>query len=112
MGRIVLGELEHLILATIVRLGDNAYGAAIIDEIERCTGAEVSQAGAYVAMQRLERKGLIEGREGEPTEQRGGRPKRYFDLTPVGVGRLRDSARALFGVWDGIEGLLDGDSEA
>ena len=72
----------------------------------------ISRSAVAGHIMNLGNKGLIKGRAGEPTEQRGGRPKRYFDLTPLGVGRLRDSARALFGVWDGIEGLLDGDAEA
>ena len=105
MGRYALGELEHLILVAVVRLGDDAYGAAVIEEIEEQTGRDVSHAGAYIAMQRLERKGLIDGRTEEPAESRSGRARRYFTATEEGLQRLRESAAALFGIWWGQKNM-------
>ena len=96
MGRNLLGELEHLILVAILHLADRAYGAAVIDEIETRTGQELSRAVSYIALQRLERKGLISGRDGERTPERGGRPRRYFTLTELGQTRLEASAASLF----------------
>lgn len=105
MGRVAIGELEHLILVAVLRLEDAAYGAAIVEEIEARTGRDISQAAAYISLQRMERKGMIEGRtedDGDPA--RGGRPRRYFRLTETGMERLERSAQALFAMW-GEDGL-------
>lgn len=102
MGRSVLGELEHLILIAIVRLEDEAYGAAIIDAIESHTGREMSHAACYIALQRLEGKGLLSGSEAEVGPDRGGRPRRYFALTEEGRRRLQESSRAIFSMWEGV----------
>lgn len=100
MGRVALGELEHLILVAALRLEAEAYGAAIVEEIESRTGRDISQAAAYIALQRMERKGMIVGRDeadGDPS--RGGRPRRYFRLTDEGMNKLERSAQALFAMW-------------
>lgn len=109
MGRNVLGELEHLILVAVVRLGDDAYGAAVIDEIETQSGREVSHAATYIAMQRLEGKGMLRGRDEAPAAGRGGRARRYFTVTDAGLEKLRDSASALFGMWQGVDPALRGE---
>jgi len=106
MGRNVLGELEHLILVAVVRLGDDAYGAAVIDEIETQSGREVSHAATYIAMQRLEGKGMLSGRDEAPVAGRGGRARRYFTVTDAGLDKLRESASALFGMWQGVDPAL------
>lgn len=106
MGRNALGELEHLILLAIIRLGENAYGAAVIDEIETQTGRELSHAAAYIALQRLEAKEMIGGRDEPPGEGRGGRARRYFTVREAGLERLRESASALFGMWRGVDPAL------
>ncbi|NKB89145.1 MAG: PadR family transcriptional regulator [Acidobacteria bacterium] len=112
MGRKVLGELEHLLLVAILRRGDDAYGAAIIGEIERRTGQELSRAGAYIALQRLERKELISARDGEQTADRGGRPRRYFELTSAGRAKLDASAASLFAMWEGLSrDAIEADSQ-
>ena len=104
MTRNALGEFEHLILLAILRLGpDEAYGARIIDELEERTGREVVQAAAYVALRRLREKGLIKSRIGSGTAERGDRARRYFRLTAEGRVRLRESAQALFSMWDGLD---------
>ncbi|MGD8331250.1 MAG: PadR family transcriptional regulator [Acidobacteriota bacterium] len=111
MGRNVLGELEHLILVAVVRLGDDAYGAAVIDEIETQSGREVSHAATYIAMQRLEGKGMLRGRDEAPGAGRGGRARRYFTVTDAGLEKLRDSASALFGMWQGVDPALRGEGD-
>lgn len=108
MGRNVLGELEHLILLAIVRLGDGAYGAAVIEEIETQTGRELSHAATYIALQRLERKDMLRGRDQQPAEGRGGRARRFFTVTDAGLEKLRDSGSALFGMWRGVDPALRG----
>lgn len=112
MGRSALGELEHLILLAIVRLGDDAYGAAVIDEIETQTGRELSHAATYIALQRLEAKELIGGRDEPPAEGRGGRARRYFTVSEAGLDKLRESASALFGMWRGVDPTLRSKGDA
>ena len=107
MPRDSLGEFEHLILLAILRLGDDAYGVPVIEEVESRTGRDVSQAAAYLTLKRLEQKGWIRSRLSEPTPERGGRAKRYFSLAPKGMERMRDTRAALVSMWDGVEPKLD-----
>jgi DNA-binding PadR family transcriptional regulator len=106
MPRIALGELEHLILVAILRLGEQAYGAAVIAEIETQTGRDLSHAATYLALQRLQDKALIAARTSVGTTERGGRAKAVFTVTPKGRARLRDSAAALFTMWKGLDPAL------
>ena len=91
----MLGELEQIVMLAVMRAGDDAYGVPILDEIRRQTGRELALATVYTTLSRLEDKGLVASRVGEPTPQRGGRRKRYFAVTPAGLGELRTSVRAL-----------------
>ncbi len=97
-----MGEFEHLILLATLRLGDEAYGVAILREIEAQTERDVSQAAAYLTLKRLEEKGWIQGRKGEPTERRAGRPRRYFLVTELGREKLREARASLMNMWTGI----------
>lgn len=105
--RTFLGELEHLILAAALRLGDGAYGAALLREIEERTGRSVQAGSVYITVQRLEDKGLVRCSVGEPDEGRGGRPKRFVTPTPQGIRALADHRQALLGIWDGLEARLE-----
>ncbi len=107
MGRSSLGEFEHLVLLSILRLGEGAYGAAIAQEVEETTGRSVNQAAAYVTLQRLEAKGWIESTLGDSTPQRGGRAKRFFSLRPEGTARLRSVRTELMAMWNGVAVELD-----
>lgn len=80
-----MGEFEYLILAAAAKLGDEAYGAAIRTEIEQATGERCSIGALYTTLDRLEGKGLIKTRMGDPTPQRGGRAKRMVSITAAGV---------------------------
>jgi PadR family transcriptional regulator PadR len=106
MPRVSLGELEHLILVAIIRLGDQAYGAAIIAEIEAQTGRDLSHAATYLALQRLQDKRLIAARTVFGATERGGRAKSVFAVSKAGRDRLRDSAAALFAMWKGLDPAL------
>ena len=108
MSRKALGEFEHLILLSILRLGEKAYGAKIIEEVEGRTGRSVNQAAAYLTLRRLEEKGWVTSALGAPTPERGGRAKRFFRLLPEGEGRLRDSRADLLSMWEGIAAELEG----
>src|SRR5688500_20355614 len=80
----LLGTLEQIVLTAAMRLGDEAYGMTIRDEIEKRTGRAVSFGAVYVTLQRLEDKGLVSSWIGEPTAERGGRAKRFFQVTANG----------------------------
>lgn len=107
MGRDYLGELEQQILLAALRLGDEAYTVSIIRELERRTGRSPSHGAVYVALRRLERKGMIETRLGEPASRRGGRPPRLVDVTPRGVTLLRETRRALESLWSGLKEVAE-----
>jgi PadR family transcriptional regulator PadR len=81
----LLGEFEYLMLTAAARLGEDAYGAAIRQEIEDATGTACSIGALYTTLDRLEGKGLIKTWMGDPTPERGGRPKRMVRVTPKGV---------------------------
>ena len=106
MNRNTLGEFEHLVLLAVLRLGDRAYGVTIIEELESRTGREISQAATYIALKRLRGKGLLESHLADPSPDRGERARRYFTITELGKERLRESAGALFAMWEGIDPAL------
>ena len=91
----MLGEFEQIVLLAILRVGDDAYGVAVRREIQRQTGRDVTLAAVYTTLNRLEEKGLLESRTGEPTPLRGGRRKRYFEVTIAGQRTLRQSVSVL-----------------
>lgn len=106
MGREGLGEFEHLVLLAVARLGAEAYGVPIVDELERQTGRRVSRASVYVALKRLEKKGLIASVLGEPTPERGGRAKRYLQISPLAERRLQEARAALLNMWSGLPDIF------
>jgi PadR family transcriptional regulator, regulatory protein PadR len=81
----MLGEFEYLLIAAAVRLGDEAYGAAIVQEIERSSRRKCSIGALYTTLDRLEAKGMIKTWMGKPTQERGGRAKRMVRVTTKGV---------------------------
>jgi PadR family transcriptional regulator PadR len=101
-----LGEFEQLVLLALLRLGRDAYGAAVTLEIEAQSGRAVSVAAVHTTLDRLEHKGLTRSRLGEPTPQRGGKRKRHYEVTPAGVRALQHSMGALRRMAKGLEGLL------
>ena len=107
MTRSYLGEFEHLVLLAILRLGDEAYAPAILEELETRTGRPPSAGSMYVTLDRLEEKGLLRSRHADATDERGGRPRRYVTVTALGVRELRASRTALLKLWRGLEGILE-----
>jgi len=81
----MLGEFEYLLITAAAGLGDDAYGAAIREEIEATTGRKCSIGALYTTIDRLEGKGLLKTWMGDATSQRGGRAKRMVRLTAKGV---------------------------
>ena len=102
-----LGEFEHMVLLTILRLGDDAYGMSVRKELDARAGRRVTRSTAYITLERLTRKGYLTARMDDPSQTRGGKPKRYFSLTAAGREALRTSGRALMNLWDGHEALLE-----
>ena len=100
-----LGEFEQLVLLAIVHLRGDAYGIPIVEEIQRRTGREVARAAVYVTLRRLEEKGYVSSWIGDPTPERGGRAKRYFQITAKGVKEVRDAQRMLTNMWRNLSVL-------
>lgn len=98
-----LGEFEQLVLLAVVRLGAAAYGSTIRREIEERTSRSIAIGALYTALDRLERKGYVNSRLADPTPQRGGRAKRFFQLRPAGASALARSRDALTRMWAGVE---------
>lgn len=101
-----LGEFEQLVLIALVRLGPDAYGATVRREIETRAGRELSIAAVYTTLERLEQKGLVRSWIGEPTPQRGGRRRKYFELLPLGARALKSAHKAYAGMIAGLEHRL------
>ena len=97
-----LGEFEHLILLAVLRLGDDAYGMRVRQEISARTGRDVTIGAVYATLDRLEAKGLITGELSDPTPERGGRAKKSFHLTGAGVAAVNRSQRELNSMLDGL----------
>jgi len=93
--RSFLGEFEQLLLLALLGSGGETYGVEIRRSIEERTGRTVSPGAIYTALDRLERRGLVLSRLGEPTAERGGKRKRYYRLQAAGEKLLRESQRAL-----------------
>ena len=102
MGRESLGDIEHLVLLALLRLGEHSYGVPILEEIAERTGRSVSRPAVYIALRRLEAKGMVKSRMGEATAERGGRAKRYFTLTATGHQQLHTSRTALLSMWANV----------
>ena len=80
-----LGEFEQIVLLAILRLDDKAYGVTIRQEIRTCTDRDPAPGALYNTLERLEEKGMVTSRFGDPTAQRGGRPKRLYMATAEGI---------------------------
>lgn len=106
MAKETLGELEELVLLAIVRLGVDAYGLSIVEELSRTAGRVVSRSSVYVLLRRLERAGLVESRRESADEVRG-TPRRLVQPTPRGLALLRDAREVRMRMWDGIQGALE-----
>jgi PadR family transcriptional regulator PadR len=94
-----LGNLELMVLLALLRIGSSEYGVPISREIQERTGRNVAIGSVYAALERLERKGLVSSTLGDPSPERGGRAKRYFQITGKGVREVREAQRALTNMW-------------
>lgn len=97
-----IGELEHMVLLTVLQLKEQAYGAQIRQYLAQQVGRDLSIGALYTTLERLEQKGLLQTSRGEATAERGGRAKKYFEITAQGSQALRRSKSALDQLWTGI----------
>ena len=103
--RSCLADFELMVILTLIYLGEDAYGVPISRELEKRLKREVSVAGVYAALERLEVKGLIASSLGDPTPERGGKAKRYFRVTKQGLQEVHATRQVLTKLWRGLPRL-------
>lgn len=99
MAREFLGEFEELVLTLVAGLQDDAYGAAIAEELARRFNRSVTLSAVHVTLYRLEDKGLVKSATGGATKERGGRRKRIYTITNTGMAMLRSMKEARVDLW-------------
>ena len=102
----IIGHFEQAVLVTLIHLGKDAYGRAILNEIQERLKRDVSAGAVYATLERLEAKGLASSRLAPGTAIRGGRARRYFTPTGAGVRALNDAKSASDNVWRGFASPL------
>jgi PadR family transcriptional regulator len=102
-----LGDFEQIVLLAILRLGTDAYGTTIQNEIEERAGRTTSVGALYTVLARLEEKGYVSSTLADPTPERGGRAKRYFKVERAGRAALKRTRTVLARMWDGLEPGFD-----
>lgn len=106
MPPIYLGEFEYAVLLAVLHLDQDAYAVPIRELIEDRTGRPVARGALYTGLDRLEAKGCLRSRMGDATEERGGKPKRYYTVTPAGLKAIRATHEALTRMTKGLESIL------
>ena len=102
MSKAPLGSLELVILLAVARLGDDAYGLAIREDVSERTGHDYSVGAIYTTLERLADKALVSTRMSDPLPVRGGRARRHFKVTAAGQRALRQAERVAASVWTNI----------
>lgn len=102
-----LGEFEYAVLLAVARLEGQAYAVPVRAILEERMGRPVARGALYTALDRLEAKGALRSRMADATGDRGGRPRRYFSVTPAGLRAARETHAALNRLGHGLEALLD-----
>ena len=102
-----LGDFELIVLLAVLRLEQEAYGAAIRRHIHTRSGRDVSISAVYTTLDRLEVKGLLSSWTADPTPQRGGRRRKAYALRPAGLAALRQAYQVLAAMAQGLEGRLE-----
>ena len=105
-----IGEFEQVVLLAALQLKGRAHAPAISRMLEEDAGRPVSRGALYSTLDRLERKGLLEWRIEARSGDGDGQPKRQFSVTDDGIEALRASREMLLGLWEGLEGVLEGPS--
>lgn len=105
MGKHHLGEFEEIVMLTVALLQKQAYGFAIIEEIETRMNRSVSIGALQTVLKRLEEKGCLNSQFGEATTARGGRRRRYYQLTNSGIALLEATQEQRMGLWNDVKKL-------
>ncbi len=100
------GEFEELVLLAIAVLHEEAYGISIKKELEERLQRSVSIGALQTALKRLEDKGLITSTLGEPTKKRGGKRKRFYQISPAGMAVLEDIRDIRNKLWSSIPQIV------
>jgi PadR family transcriptional regulator PadR len=103
-----LGAFEQAVLLAIVRLRDEAYGRAILKEVQARLERDIAAGAVHATLERLEDKGLVASRLGGGTPVRGGRARRFYRLQPKGLHALNDARAAVDSLWRGLRWPLKG----
>lgn len=103
-----LRDLELMILLVVLGLGDDAYGVPIARQLKVQGRREVSLANVYATLERLQEKGFVSSQLADPTPERGGRAKRYFRVTGLGLKKVRETQRIFVRLWQRIPGPQGG----
>src|SRR5436309_4101005 len=98
----VLGAFEQAVLLAVVRLREEAYGRAILKEVQARLERDVAAGAVHATLERLEHKGLLSSRLGSGTPVRAGRARRYYRLQPAGIRALNDARAAAETMWRGV----------
>ena len=105
---LTIGPFEQATLLALIRLGERAYGRAILNEIEKRLERAVSAGAVYATLDRLQDKSLVSSRVAEGTAVRGGRARRYFTPTAAGIHALNHAKSAIDTLWRGFAGAAEG----
>jgi DNA-binding PadR family transcriptional regulator len=101
-----LGEFEYAVLLAVLQT-ESAYAVPVRALIEERTNRPVARGALYTALERLEAKAYLRSRMGDPTDDRGGKPRRYFTVTPAGLRAIKATHGAFARLAQGLEALLD-----
>lgn len=107
MPPIYLGEFEFAVLLAVLHLQQDAYAVPVRELIEQRTGRPVARGALYTGLDRLEAKGCLKSRIGDASDERGGKAKRYYSVTPAGLKAIRATHDALASLTKGLESILE-----
>jgi PadR family transcriptional regulator, regulatory protein PadR len=99
----VLGTFEQAVLLEVLRLGEDAYGRAVLKGVQSRLERDVAAGAIHATLERLEHKGLLSSRLGPGTPVRAGRPRRYYRVQPAGMRALDDARRTVNNIWRGLK---------
>ncbi len=105
MGKTTLGEFEHHVLLATLRLRGEGFSTSIVLELEVTIGRSVAPAAVYIALRRLEEKGLVDSRMELAEDEPGPRNRRYFHVTERGRLKLLEARRRFNRLWEGLDPL-------
>lgn len=103
-----LGAFEQAVLLAVVRLGEDAYGRAVLKEVRTRLDRDVAAGAVHATLERLESKKMVSSRLGSGTPIRGGRARRFYRLQPNGLRALNDARAAIESLWQGLRWPLRG----